>query len=284
MSFFAPIFTYLQTTVLFCEWGVLHWSHATTKKGCLVSCSYSLSQCDRDPATPKHLWSLSVWYWCPWVSASSLLHFLLFKWFSPLQAKEGHVPEKSCISNQTFKFLTAPKVLNILSTDWKLKPLCIPTASTSEHHRELRSTPPCTHGEEGGMELPSALLVAGNDITELPQSRIAFPVPKASMTSSEQGLCSSEENIPSQWGVGSASGTAVHMLGVSHSPCQCFSGPRYPESHTRDVAKTDLVHAENLSKIQERYHLFLVLVSDSLWAKAWISTQRIRLHFPWQGC
>lgn len=249
VSLFAPIFVYLQKTVLFCEWGILHWSHATNKMWCPVSCSYSLSQCDTDPATPKHLWSLSVWCWCPWVSAFSLLHLLLFKWFSPLQAKEGRAPEKSCASNQTFKFLTAPKVLNILSTHWKLKPLCISTASTSEHHRELRSMPHCTHGEEGGMELPSAWLVAGDSIAELPRTQIAFPVPKASMTSSEQGLCSNEENTLSEWGVWSASGTAVHMFRVSHSTCQCFSGPQHPESHTRDVAITNLVQAENLSKI-----------------------------------
>lgn len=172
------------------------WSHATPKKQGLVSCSYSLSQWDTDPATPKHLWSLSVWCWCPWVSTSSLLH-LPFKWISPLQAEEGHVPEKSCVSTQTFKFLTAPKVLNMLSTHWKWKPLCISTASTHEHHRELRSMSQCAHGEEGGVERPSALLVAGDGIAELPQTQVALPVPKASMTSSAQGSCSSGGNIQS---------------------------------------------------------------------------------------
>lgn len=60
--------------------------------------------------------------------------------------------------------------------------------------------PQCSRGEEGGMELPSALLVAGDGIAELArlQTQIAFPLPKASMTSSEQGLCSSGENIPSE--------------------------------------------------------------------------------------
>lgn len=56
--------------------------------------------------------------------------------------------------------------------------------------------PQCTCGKEGGMELPSTPLVAGDDIAELPQTQIAFPVPKASMASSEQGLGSSGENIP----------------------------------------------------------------------------------------
>lgn len=178
-----------------------------------------------------------------------LLHFLLSKWFSPLQAKEGHVPEKSCTNNQTLQFLTTPKVLNILSTHWKLKPFCISPSSTYERHREPRSMPQCTHGEGGGMELPSALLLPGDDSAELPQTQIAFPVPKGSMASSEQRLCRSRENIPSEWGVWSASGSAVHILRVSHSTFQCFSEPQHPESHIRDVATTDLVQAENLSKI-----------------------------------
>lgn len=43
------------------------------------------------------------------------------------------------------------------------------------------------------MELPPALLLAGDDIAELPQTQIAFPVPKTPTASSEQGLCSSGE-------------------------------------------------------------------------------------------
>lgn len=100
------------------------------------------------------------------------------------------MPEKSCISNQTFKFLAVPKVLGILSTHWRFKPLRISAASAGHHHRELGSTPHHTHVEEGGMELPSALLVAENSISQLPQTQMAFPMQRASMTSPEQGLCS----------------------------------------------------------------------------------------------
>lgn len=180
------------------------------------------------------------------VSASSL--FLLFKWLSPLQAKERHVPEKSCINNQTFKFLTAPKVLNYPEHSLEIE---APLHFYSQHvwaPSVHASVFPWGRGRNG-----TAFCTAGGWGWHCWACQIADPNCFPSTKSLHDQL---RTKIVQQWGEHSVRVRTVmcfwdccFMLRVSHSTCQCFSGPQYPESHSRDVATTDLFQPENPSKI-----------------------------------